>query len=623
MASHFTTLVNRAGIIVLGCWGLAVIAPDFDRIFTRYATLGFEADNDGVVTSVSGAPAAGAGIRSNDCIDLAQTARPDLLGVFGGMGGMTYVRPDLEVTLYVEPAPCTGDPSRATPRVLDAVPVSATAASRLLLTLVQMLGVFFIVVAAVLAWQRPSAMTWGFFLYGIWFNPGQYFVFYAQLQRFPRLLLAQEVLQSAAQAIGYAGFIVFALRFPRNVVEARWRWVERALPALVALLFVLQLVIFGTALGYHTESFARWSYGMGYAVDIAVLLILHFRQNAQSPEDRQRTRWVLWACRVGLLAFIFADSNMATTLWEPVVSRFCASGLAFAQWTCDDDGTLSMTALLSLFMLSGSIPVAVFHAIHRHRVIDIRLALSRGATLLLSSVIIAGVLAAMERWIEEFLHESFASRVLATVLVVIVLKVLFEWIHALFNRACDRIFFRRLHLAEARLAQVADELDDAESFDAVDRKLVAEPAGCLGLASAAVFRRDGQGRFCQHTDPVGWTCGRQGTFPLHESALETMARERKPMRLTEPEIGGEARSRNSGPAIAIPIVGAEGLVAVALYGAHSTGNDITGEERAALQTLQAPAAYAYNRIEVIALQRRVAELRRKCADLPYGVLDVA
>lgn len=622
MASHFTTLVNRAAIIVLGCWGLAVIAPDFDRVFTRYGTLGFEADNDGVVTSVSGAPATGAGIRPGDCVDLAQTPRSDLLAVFGGMGGMTYVRPDLDVTLQVEPAPCTGDPSRATPRALHAAPVSQTAASQFLLALVQVLGIFFIAVAAVLVWQRPSAMTWGFFLYGIWFNPGQYFVFYAQLQRLPRVLLVQEVLQSAAQAVGYAGFIVFALRFPRNVVDARWQWVERALPALVAVLFTVQLMTFGTALGFHTESFARWSYGMGYAVDVAVLLILHSRQNAQSPEDRQRTRWVLWACRVGLLAFIFADSNMATSLWDPVVGRFCRSGLAVAQWTCDDDGTLSMTALLSLFMLSGSIPVAVFHAIHRHRVIDIRFALSRGATLLLSSVIIAGVLAAMERWIEEFLHESFASRVLATVLVIVVLKLVFEWIHALFNRACDRIFFRRLHVAEARLAQVAGELGDAESFDVVDRKLVTEPARCLGLASAAVFRRDDRGRFSQQIDPVGWTGGRQEALPLRESALDTLAHERRPVRLAGPEIGDEARSRTSQPAIAIPIVAAEGLVAIALYGPHSTGSDITAEERTVLESLQAPAAYAYNRIEVVALQRRVAELSRKVADLPYGVLDI-
>src|SRR3954452_14575074 len=108
-------------------------------------------------------------------------------------------------------------------------------------------------------------------------------------------------------------------------------------------------------------------------------------------------RSVLWACPVGLLAIIFADSTLGTSMWGPLIRGFCTSGGAFAHWTCDDDGTLSMTALLSLFTLSGSIPVAVFHAIHRHRVIDIRLALSRGATLLLSSVVIAGVLAAMER----------------------------------------------------------------------------------------------------------------------------------------------------------------------------------------------------------------------------------
>ena len=125
------------------------------------------------------------------------------------------------------------------------------------------------------------------------------------------------------------------------------------------------------------------------------------------------------------------------------------------------------------------------------------------------------------------------------------------------------------------------------------------------------------------TDPVGWTSGRQAACPLGESTLETMARDRKRLQLAETETHEAPRSRTSRPAIAIPIVAAEGLIAVALYGAHCTGSDITEDERALLESLQAPAAYAYNRIEVIALQRRVAELSRERADLPYGVMDRA
>jgi hypothetical protein len=327
-------------------------------------------------------------------------------------------------------------------------------------------------------------MTWGFFLYGLWFNPGQYFVFYAEFQRYPYLLLTQEVLQAAAQAVGYGGFVTFALRFPHNEVEPQWRFAERLLPVLVAVLFVLQLASFGTGLGFKTEMIGRWSYVAGYAVDIVVLLILRFRRKTQAPEDQQRTRWVYWGCRVGLLAFIFADSNMATSFWNPLWEPFCGSGSRPARWVCDDGG-LSETALLACFMLNATVAVAVFHAVRRHRVIDVRFALSRGTTLLLTSVIIAGALAGIGIWIEDYLHESLASRIAVYVLVVLVLKLVFEWLHERFNEACDHWLFHRFHLAEERLRIVADELPSVESLDAIDRTLIAEPVASLDLASAA------------------------------------------------------------------------------------------------------------------------------------------
>ena len=57
-------------------------------------------------------------------------------------------------------------------------------------------------------------MSWGFFLYVIWFNPGQFYAFYALLQQQPVLLLAQNLASAIAEAVGYVGLILFVLRAP-------------------------------------------------------------------------------------------------------------------------------------------------------------------------------------------------------------------------------------------------------------------------------------------------------------------------------------------------------------------------------------------------------------------------
>lgn len=617
MASN-KTLIMRALVLILSSWGLVVIAPDVVRVFTDYATLGFEADNDGVISVVDGALAKNAGLRKNDCIDLKRTALPDLLAVFGGMGGMTYVRPGLQVTLYVEPAPCTPLRSAASPRILNAELKRATRANRLMLGIDEVLGVFFIIVGAVLVWKKPNAMTWGFFLYGLWFNPGQYFVFYAEIQRFPYLLLTQETLQAAAQAVGYAGFVVFALRFPHNEVEARWRAAERSLPLLVAVLFILQLMSFGTGLGFKTEVIGRWSYGAGYMVDAAVLLILRSRRKTQAPEDQQRTRWVHWGCRVGLPAFIFADSNMATSFWNWFWDPFCGSGFFLARSVCDGT-SVSETVLLAFFMLNATVAIAVFHAVRRHRVIDVRFAFSRGTTLLLTSIIFAGALAGIGVWIEEFLHESLASKIVVYVLVVLVLKMVFEWLHEQLNEACDHWLFRRLHVAEERLYNVADALPSVETLDAIDLRLIAEPVASLNLASAAVFRRDARGRFRQYAEPIGWLGGRNAPLPIGEMPLAELDKRRAAISLPERREGVGPKTWE--PVLAMPVVAAGGVAAIVLYGAHDTGDDLTGEERALLSRLVATAGNAYDRVVTVVLRRQVEHLSQKLAALPYDLGD--
>ena len=102
-------------------------------------------------------------------------------------------------------------------------------------------------------WTRLDAMSWGFFLYLMWFNPGQSFQFYALLQHRPLLLLAQNIAGCIAQGVGLTGLLLFVLRVPNDKPDPKWRMLERALPLTALVLTLLLLASYGSVFGYRTE----------------------------------------------------------------------------------------------------------------------------------------------------------------------------------------------------------------------------------------------------------------------------------------------------------------------------------------------------------------------------------
>src|SRR5262249_5276484 len=149
----------------------------------------------------------------------------DFLGVFGGMGGLSYVQPGTKVRLPF----LLKDGNSAHPETLQLAAAQeqevqfTTDLTKFFLAFDEIIAVLVLARAFSLVWTRPSPMTLGFFRFAMWFNPGQYFTFYALLQPYPVLLLIQEVLQALAQGVGYAGFLIFALRFPRNQTEPEFK----------------------------------------------------------------------------------------------------------------------------------------------------------------------------------------------------------------------------------------------------------------------------------------------------------------------------------------------------------------------------------------------------------------
>lgn len=585
MSRRKLTFWQKVLVLGLAVWAFLVVAPDFLRVFRDYGALGFEADNNGKIYYVEDTTGNDSGVQKGERIDLHRTRLPDLLAVFGGMGGMQYVRPDLEAQLYIA-SRRDSIKVKATPQHLDLL-------NRFTLSLETIAGVLFIYYGGRMVWQCPNAVTWGFFLYAIWFNPGQYFVSYAELQRWPYLVIGQEILQSIAQGAGYAGFVIFALRFPRNRVDDRWRRVERTMPFMAVVLAVLQLCSFGTALGFRTETVTRLSYFAGLAVDFLVLWFLWIRQRTQVPEDRQRTRWILWLGGLGLLAFIVADSYEATSLF----SRYLR---------------VSETTLSFFYLLNAALLYAVVHAVRRHRVIDVTFAISRKTTLALSSVITFVVVFGPATFVEIQYHSSMENHLglIALLPLLLVFKFVFGRIHEWLIEQLDRLFFPRFHTAERRLRDFEPIFGKAETWDSVDRVLVDEPVALLALASAAVFRKEANATF-RRVCAMGWGAENTSEIASDKPLINVLIRLKKPLRFEERDnlLDGIPPGLAK-PAFAIPVITRSGLSAIALYGAHTAGDDLPEEEVAILGDLACNAARAYESVELSELQKKVDELTK-------------
>jgi hypothetical protein len=315
------SLIRLLAVILAG-WALALILPDTTRLFQPLGTIGLKVDFDGRIAAVeNGGPAARAhvipfqGNRAGDRIDFERTSRGALFGIFGGLGGRAYFPAGRAVTLDLI-AP-DGSHRVVTLTASQRHPPVAESA---VLFLDQLFGVGFILLSLFLAWHFPLRRdVLGFFLYGIWFNSGQDYVFYGLLPL--PAALAQQLAAALFQATGLAGFLMFALRFPTDRAEGWRHRVERTLPALVIALTLLALVGSGAAFGH--PSLGAWHVSLWMKAAIYALVVAAFlaKLGELSPVDRLRLRWVIFGCIPGLFFFLLAESVDVATLWQPLWDR--------------------------------------------------------------------------------------------------------------------------------------------------------------------------------------------------------------------------------------------------------------------------------------------------------------
>ncbi len=635
------SVLGKIGLIALAAYGLAVILPDtlrplvsadntpgFLQRWYPLAILGFQADNDGKVTSVEAAaechewpapaangadrtpadgaahpaethadkttvhcPAWVAGIRENDRIDLRspETFRR-------AVNGLIFVAPHQPVKLDVLKP--TG-PSRQVVTLIPA-PEEMSGWDRLWLFTAQLSSiVVFIGFCGYLVWRHPTAETWGLFLYSLWFNSGQYFVWYANLPE--GVLAVFDVLQCVFQALGLVGLLRFALHFPLDAVTG-WR---RACEPWLAVPF---LALLGAGLwgfcnfffGWETEHAYRLYYSLTYAVYLAIAFLFWHTYRTQ-PGERSKIRWVILGASWGLLCFLIADTFEATSMVQLLHEHL---GIRIPQ--------PSQAFLDFLYMQNAWFPLTVIYAIRHHRVIKVRVALTRAMVVmiavLLSFMFIGSLDVYMDEPVKHFLNQ-YMPRYFAVVVLALIWLGLFLLREQLYD-ILESVLARNWHDAERTLEALVDRLEEPHGItrNEVNGALTEKVAQALDLTSSALFLRRADGAFELEGEPIRWPADAIKVLPAGHPVVAALANEPKALDATawgEDHLFPELEE----PALAAPVVVDRIVTRIAIYGPHATGEDLDRDEVKVIRHLTRAAAVAYAHLETEDLRREVEELR--------------
>jgi len=572
-----------------------MVVPDIHRLVRPLGSFGFYSNNDGLITDVQGpfrdkaaSPAWIAGLRAGDRLDLTQmrcipvqTLRcASALAILGGLRLVTEYRPAELVIASADNRP----------RLIE-----ITAATRpfswwvlAILPFDQLAAVLVILAAAWLVWTRPGGLTWGFFLYVIWFNPGQSYEYYALLQHWPAALLTQNIAGAIAQGVGYAGFLLFALRLPENQSKPRWRPIERALPVVAILLAVLLVLSNANLVGYPTETITRLGILSGFLVAAGTFAILMVRRKEQPPLDYQRFRWVIWGCVIGLPALTIADIGQLTNALDGI-------------WG-DAPPREEVWDLVRL--VNGVLCLFVFEAVRRPRVVSVAIPLRRVTILgLLLSVPMLFLHEQVDH-VRQVIRESLELPGWVWPAMAVIVLFLITRLHEYAVHHADRLFNRSVARASDQLGAAILRAQDVVSAEAC---LVKDASTALSLASAAIFRDDGGG-FRRSGGAIGWDDHHAATLDLGDRILQD-AQSARPF-----DVDGNAGKRMllpdgpMRPVLALPVANRIRCYAVVLYGAHISGNDLNEAERHMLAELANLAAAVFTKLDYESLQRRVASL---------------
>jgi len=565
--ARFRRTVRIAVVAALGLFMLGLATPNISQLWDPFAQLPINVNYDGVITSVDPhSDAASEGVAPGDVVDFSSTTLAQRLVLLD----LHYPREGDAFAFRVR--------EKGVSRVVS---IRAEGRPELLEDLIVVLRrstyVLFVGIAAFILLRRPNKMTWAFFLYSLAaiYGNGEYFGFLPA----PVYFTICEV-QVILLALGNAAFLTFAARFPYDRPEGWAAWADRAAPLAFVLLAVTSLGadLGAVLLGVPSQALVLASTISKVAVFSIALFTLFHTYFGRRGQERQRLKIVVWA-------LVIAYAANVLILW---INTFSLSFKVAFWW--DALGALNLV-----------IPIAVAYAVLRYRVMDVNFIFSRA---LVYGVLTTGLVAmfALIDWIVGTVLAQERLAVAANVIAAVVVGLSLNGIHGRVEGIIRSVLFRRRHAAARRLAQLASTLPHVTDSATICAMVVDEPMEALSLASAALFRANERGSF-ERVWALGWGESAACDLDPFEPLVDRLRTEGEPTRVSRKDIGLDGLpAGDASPIVAVPIVVRRQLEAVAMYGAHTGGEDLDPDEIGSLRRIGEAAGAAYYHLEADSLR---------------------
>jgi hypothetical protein len=556
-------------LLFLVAYALASVFAAAATVWAPEGTLGLTTDYGGHIRAVTpGGPAGRAGIVVGDQVDLAAmpfSERGYVVGI------LTVIRPGVRVDLHVVRAGV----SRDVPLV--AVLGVHTDADLTSIVLQCVTSLVFIIVGAGLIILRPSLATWGFGLYCLLDLPTSYYPF--RLGTGADALLLRSIFD-VVQNFGVVGLPLFALEFPSRIGTPLHRVVRRLLPitfvVLAAMTLYPDIATLALGRGAELENYAlQLVFGLVFIVTIATLYDTFRRIEAI---EKERMRWVLIGFGVGLMISYIGSTLLFSSLIAVAVPLWLSS---------------------LLVCLNVLLPIAIAHAVIRHRVLDITFVVSQTIVYAALTTILAGLFELLDYLFGSFLEEFRLARIFEAG-VAICVAFAFETVRTRVERVVEFVLFKKRRLVEQHLMRLTDGLPKAQSVEEIGSVLVHEVGKTLGFTSAAFFVLTDEA-FVRKTaygyDDAATSLANADVLVL---ALRAQPHAIRLAELASWDTGFPGPGRAA--VLALPLQSRDVLSGLVLYGGHTNGADFDADEKRALEALAHAASDGLEKIEALALR---------------------
>jgi hypothetical protein len=369
---------------------------------------------------------------------------------------------------------------------------------------------------------------------------------------------------------------IFLLRFP-NDTSPGWRR-----PMLIFALWAVPPLFLLSFLFIHYDYLADIKIPV-FLVSFGIAAAMYTQTRGA---DRKRLQWAIAGIIAGIVAAVITD---AATYFPAVENGARSMSMSILDESATRNVIINVATLLYTMM-----PICLIYAIVRHRVIDVRFITSRAIILGILLTVLVVVFVVLDWIFTDYVSQSL-WRIAIGMAVAFGLgwmgrksaSHLVSWV--------DGTFFRTRYAAMTELRELRFALERETRSEEIQRIVIFAAAEALKLGSAALFVPAPDGGFIRQT-AVGWTAGTAWHLFRDDPIVRDAAQRSKPFSLQGVGWNDVRVPRGTGePALAVPLTWRRKLVALAVYGAHTSGAEIDPDEARLLREICAAAAFAYDR----------------------------